>query len=112
MCSRRSLSPATQTLEQEVYPMHRRFSFLFAACAASAVSLLLAPAIARADLGNDLTGQSAPQRWVPAAAGKPMHYPAYFNDLDKAQANLSAGRYEAAYAMAIDAKLTKPGDEA
>jgi tetratricopeptide (TPR) repeat protein len=92
--------------------MHRRFSWIFAACAASAVSALLSPPSVRADMGDDLISQTAPQRWVDAAAVKPLHYPAYFNDLDKAQANLSAGRYEAAYAMALDAKLAKPGDAA
>jgi tetratricopeptide (TPR) repeat protein len=98
--------------EKEVDPMHRRYSWIVAACAASAVSILLGRTTARGDSADDMISQTAPLRWVSAVDAKPLHYPAYFNDLDKAQANLSAGRYHAAYALALDAKLTKPTDQA
>jgi tetratricopeptide (TPR) repeat protein len=92
--------------------MHRRFSRVLAGCAASAASLFFSHAPARGDAADELISQSAPTRWLAELTAAPLQYPAFFNDLDKAQANLSAGRYHAAISLALAAKLTKPADTA
>lgn len=59
------------------------------------IALLLSPATAA--LGQDLVKDSIPARWIQAYLPEELpdlEFPAYFNDLDKTQAQAFAGRYK------------------
>ncbi len=62
----------------------------------SALMVAATASIGRAD-PNDIVHQTAPQKWIDALLPESLpdlHYPAYFNDLDKATAQWFHGGYK------------------
>jgi hypothetical protein len=82
---------------------------LGAAVAAAASVTLVVPH--RAD-GHDFVRDSAPVRWVEQAMTEdlpPLKFPAYFDDFDRAKAQVHAGRYKTA--LLTLRKITDPKPE-
>ena len=75
-----------------------------------AAMLCAAPGAAPA---NDLVRDSVPQKWIEPLLAEQLPdltHPAYFNDLDKAKAQLFTGRYKLALHTLARAKDLKPED--
>src|SRR5688500_7398355 len=73
-------------------------------------SLSSSPAFA-----HDFVRTSPPHRWVEALVPEdlpPLKYPAYFNDIDKARAQLHHGRYKLSLVTLRKAKDVDPAEAA
>ncbi|HEX8914656.1 MAG TPA: hypothetical protein VF796_20060 [Humisphaera sp.] len=84
----------------------RRPALLAAALAAAAA--VVAPGGAR---GHDFTRDSAPMKWVEQAMTEdlpPLKFPAFYDDFDKAKAQVHAGRYKTALLTLRKVKDPKP----
>ncbi|MDB5297071.1 MAG: hypothetical protein JWO31_3054 [Phycisphaerales bacterium] len=76
-----------------------------------AAAVALAVAGAAPALGHDFVRDAAPVRWVDQAMTEdlpPLKFPAYFNDFDKAKAQVNAGRYKTALLTLRKIKEPKP----
>src|SRR5579872_6590361 len=81
------------------------------------LSCLLVPLIGlvTSAFAGDLVSDSAPMKWIEPYLAEDMpelSYPAYFNDLDKAQAQEMAGRYKLSLITLKVAKDIKPDQQA
>jgi len=79
---------------------------------AVAAGLFFVMAGTRAASAHDFVKTSPPHRWVEALVPEdlpPLKYPAYFNDLDRARAQLHQGRYKLAL---VTLRKTKDADPA
>src|SRR5687768_4980449 len=77
--------------------------------------LFLVAAGTRAASAHDFVRGSPPHRWVEALVPEdlpPLKYPAYFNDIDKARAQLHHGRYKLALVTLRKAKDVDPAEAA
>jgi tetratricopeptide (TPR) repeat protein len=77
--------------------------------------LLLVSVVAQSSAAHDFVKESAPHRWIEPLVPEelpPLKDPSYFNDLDKARAQMFHGRYKLSLVTLRKAKNVDPADAA